>query len=48
MRWRLSRSERWSSASARSSGVDVLVLGIAYRADVREDAFSSAFRLRDS
>jgi UDP-N-acetyl-D-glucosamine dehydrogenase len=25
----------------------VLVLGIAYRADVREDAFSSAFRLRD-
>jgi nucleotide sugar dehydrogenase len=29
------------------SGVDVLVLGIAYRADVREDAFSSAFRLRD-
>jgi UDP-N-acetyl-D-mannosaminuronic acid dehydrogenase len=23
------------------------VLGIAYRADVREDAFSSAFRLRD-
>ena len=29
------------------AGVDVLVLGIAYRADVREDAFSSAFRLRD-
>ncbi len=28
-------------------GVGVLVLGIAYRADVREDAFSSAFRLRD-
>ena len=28
-------------------GMDVLVLGIAYRADVREDAFSSAFRLRD-
>ena len=28
-------------------GVAVLVLGIAYRADVREDAFSSAFRLRD-
>ena len=25
----------------------VLLLGIAYRADVREDAFSSAFRLRD-
>jgi UDP-N-acetyl-D-mannosaminuronic acid dehydrogenase len=24
-----------------------VVLGIAYRADVREDAFSSAFRLRD-
>jgi nucleotide sugar dehydrogenase len=29
------------------SGAEVLVLGIAYRADVREDAFSSAFRLRD-
>ena len=29
-------------------GVDVLVLGVAYRADVREDAFSSAFRLRDA
>jgi nucleotide sugar dehydrogenase len=29
-------------------GVDVLVLGIAYRADVREDAFSAAFRLRDA
>ena len=29
------------------SGVDVVVLGIAYRGDVREDAFSSAFRLRD-
>jgi nucleotide sugar dehydrogenase len=29
------------------SGVDVLVLGIAYRGDIREDAFSSAFRLRD-
>ena len=29
------------------AGVDVLVLGIAYRADVREDAFSSAFKLRD-
>jgi UDP-N-acetyl-D-glucosamine dehydrogenase len=28
-------------------GEPVLVLGIAYRADVREDAFSSAFRLRD-
>lgn len=28
-------------------GEAVLVLGIAYRADVREDAFSSAFRLRD-
>jgi len=28
-------------------GQDVLVLGIAYRGDVREDAFSSAFRLRD-
>ena len=29
------------------AGAAVLVLGIAYRADVREDAFSSAFRLRD-
>ncbi|HYM52221.1 MAG TPA: nucleotide sugar dehydrogenase [Candidatus Dormibacteraeota bacterium] len=29
------------------AGVAVLVLGVAYRADVREDAFSSAFRLRD-
>jgi nucleotide sugar dehydrogenase len=28
-------------------GQPVLVLGIAYRSDVREDAFSSAFRLRD-
>ena len=28
-------------------GVSVLILGIAYRADVREDAFSSAFQLRD-
>ena len=28
-------------------GQSVLVLGVAYRADVREDAFSSAFRLRD-
>jgi nucleotide sugar dehydrogenase len=28
-------------------GQAVLVLGIGYRADVREDAFSSAFRLRD-
>lgn len=29
------------------AGQPVLVLGIAYRGDVREDAFSSAFRLRD-
>jgi nucleotide sugar dehydrogenase len=29
------------------AGASVLVLGIAYRADVREDAFSSAFVLRD-
>jgi nucleotide sugar dehydrogenase len=28
-------------------GQAVLVLGVAYRDDVREDAFSSAFRLRD-
>ena len=29
-------------------GMPVLVLGIAYRGDVREDAFSSAFALRDA
>ncbi len=29
-------------------GASVLVLGIAYRADVREDAFSSAYPLRDA
>jgi UDP-N-acetyl-D-glucosamine dehydrogenase len=29
------------------AGVPVLVLGVAYRADVREDAFSSAIRLRE-
>jgi UDP-N-acetyl-D-glucosamine dehydrogenase len=29
-------------------GVPVLVLGVAYRADVREDAFSSANQLRDA
>jgi len=29
------------------AGQPILVLGIAYRGDVREDAFSSAFRLRD-
>ena len=29
-------------------GEPVLVLGIGYRADVHEDAFSSAFRLRDA
>ena len=28
-------------------GRPVVVLGVAYRGDVREDAFSSAFRLRD-
>jgi nucleotide sugar dehydrogenase len=28
-------------------GQSVVVLGVAYRADVREDAFSSAFKLRD-
>ncbi len=28
-------------------GQSVVVLGVAYRGDVREDAFSSAFRLRD-
>jgi nucleotide sugar dehydrogenase len=30
------------------NGAPVLVLGVAYRADVREDAFSSALRLRDA
>jgi nucleotide sugar dehydrogenase len=43
---------RWTVELVRErigplTGVAVLVLGIAYRADVREDAFSSAFRLRD-
>jgi nucleotide sugar dehydrogenase len=43
---------RWTVDQVRErighlEGVPVLVLGIAYRADVREDAFSSAFRLRD-
>ncbi len=28
-------------------GQNVVVMGVAYRGDVREDAFSSAFRLRD-
>ncbi|MGQ0607229.1 MAG: nucleotide sugar dehydrogenase [Chloroflexota bacterium] len=28
-------------------GQNVLILGVAYRGDVKEDAFSSAFRLRD-
>jgi nucleotide sugar dehydrogenase len=40
------------SRAAESLGtlqdVPVLVLGIAYRGDVREDAFSSAFALRDA
>jgi nucleotide sugar dehydrogenase len=40
------------SLAAESLGslqdVPVLVLGIAYRGDVREDAFSSAFALRDA
>ena len=39
-----------SQIAARLGGLDgvpVLVLGLAYRSDVREDAFSSAFRLRD-
>jgi len=43
---------RWAVEQLRArigalDGVGVLVLGIAYRADVREDAFSSAFRIRD-
>jgi nucleotide sugar dehydrogenase len=43
---------RWTVGLLRDrigplEGVPVLVLGVAYRADVREDAFSSAFRLRD-
>jgi UDP-N-acetyl-D-mannosaminuronic acid dehydrogenase len=33
--------------SGSLDGQPVLVLGVAYRGDVREDAFSSAFRLRD-
>ena len=41
---------RWTSsriASARWMGRRCSCLGVAYRGDVREDAFSSAFRLRD-
>ncbi|HET6819458.1 MAG TPA: nucleotide sugar dehydrogenase [Candidatus Limnocylindria bacterium] len=43
----------WAVAAAGEalgglSGVPALVLGIAYRGDVREDAFSSAFALRDA
>jgi nucleotide sugar dehydrogenase len=43
----------WAVAAAGEAvgglhGVPVLVLGIAYRGDVREDAFSSAFALRDA
>ncbi len=42
--WTVARLEERIGSLA---GQPVLVLGIAYRADVREDAFSSAFRLRD-
>jgi UDP-N-acetyl-D-glucosamine dehydrogenase len=43
----------WAVAAADEAlgglaGVPALVLGIAYRGDVREDAFSSAFALRDA
>jgi nucleotide sugar dehydrogenase len=43
----------WAVAAAAQSlgglrGVRALVLGLAYRGDVREDAFSSAFGLRDA
>jgi UDP-N-acetyl-D-mannosaminuronic acid dehydrogenase len=43
----------WAVAAAGEAlgglrGVSVLVLGIAYRGNVREDAFSSAFALRDA
>ena len=39
--------DRVEDAVGSLDGQPVLVLGIAYRGDVREDAFSSAFRLRD-
>jgi nucleotide sugar dehydrogenase len=39
--------DRLQARIGQLEGVPVLVLGIAYRADVREDSFSSAFRLRD-
>ncbi len=39
--------DRVEEAVGSLDGQPVLVLGVAYRADVREDAFSSAFRLRD-
>lgn len=39
--------DRIEEAVGSLVGQPVLVLGIAYRGDVREDAFSSAFRLRD-
>jgi nucleotide sugar dehydrogenase len=39
--------DRIEDHSGSLDGQPVLVLGIAYRGDVREDAFSSAFRLRD-
>ncbi len=39
--------DRVEDAVGSLDGQSVVVLGIAYRADVREDAFSSAFRLRD-
>jgi nucleotide sugar dehydrogenase len=42
--WAIDRIE---DAVGSLDGQPVLVLGIAYRGDVREDAFSSAFRLRD-
>jgi nucleotide sugar dehydrogenase len=42
--WAIDRVE---DAVGSLDGQPVLVLGIAYRGDVREDAFSSAFRLRD-
>lgn len=40
--------ERLEAAMGSLAGTAVLVLGIAYRGDVQEDSFSSAFLLRDA
>ena len=45
--WAPSRCDAIEERIGSLDGQPVLVLGVAYRGDVREDAFSSAFRLRD-